>query len=97
MRRLAVLVDGLRRTPESLTHRALAKDDWSLTDHLLALVHDQLALANWQRAGKKRGPKPKPISPLARGGSKKHGGGHGRSDDEVKALLWRYRNGLVPG
>ncbi|HEY1395017.1 hypothetical protein [Roseateles sp.] len=91
-----MLVGALQKTPESLLHRALAGDEWSLNDHLLALVHDQLALANWQRSGKQRGPKPKPISPLARKGSRT-GGGHGRSNDEVKALLARYRNGQVPG
>jgi hypothetical protein len=91
-----VLVNGLIRTPGSILHRALADDEWSRTDHLLALVHDQLAISNWQRAGNKRGPRPKPISPLARKGTRT-GGGHGRSDDEVKALLRRYRNGQVPG
>ncbi|MGC4891090.1 hypothetical protein [Micromonospora sp. DT227] len=33
---------------------------WSITDHLLAVVVDLLAGANWQRGGGK-GPKPKPI------------------------------------
>lgn len=91
-----MLVGSLQKMPESLLHRLLAGDDWALTDHLLALVHDQLALANWQRGGKKRGPKPKPISPLARRGVRQ-GGGHNRSDEEVKALLARYRNGQVSG
>lgn len=32
---------------------------WSDTEHLLAAIVDNLAIANWQRAGK--GPKPKPV------------------------------------
>lgn len=90
-----MLVNGLLKTPDSILYRTLAKDDWSLTDHLLALVHDQLAVANWQRSAKKGRPRPKPISPLAKR-SNRHGGGHGRSDDDVKALLARYRTGQVP-
>ena len=34
--------------------------DWTLTDHLLAVVADQLAIANWQRGGGKS-KRPKPI------------------------------------
>lgn len=34
---------------------------WSIEAQLSAVVADQLAIANWQRAGKKNSPKPKPI------------------------------------
>jgi len=34
---------------------------WGATEHLLANVIDLLAIANWQRGGKKAGPRPKPI------------------------------------
>lgn len=34
---------------------------WGPTEHLLATVIDVLQIANWQRAGKKGGPRPKPI------------------------------------
>lgn len=46
----------------------MAEDQWTLTDHLLALVHDQLAVANWQRSkdGSKGRNRPKPLSPLAK-------------------------------
>lgn len=73
----------------------MAGDDWSRTDHLLALVHDQLAAANWQRAagGKRKPPKPKPISPLVKRGTRM-GGGHGKSNDEVIAQLERFRTGF---
>lgn len=86
-----MLVDGLLATPDSLLYRALSDDDgWSLTDHLLALVHDQLAIANWQRTkdGSKGKRKPRPISPLAKRGQR-----HGkvdRSPDEVKRYLAQF-------
>lgn len=46
----------------SATVRATLGDaaEWSTTDHLLALVADLLAAANWQRGGGK-GKRPKPI------------------------------------
>ena len=47
--------------------------DWTRLEHLLALVHDQLAIANWQRAGGKKNRRPKPISPLARPPVTKYG------------------------
>lgn len=81
--------------PESLTHKALAGDTWSLTDHLLALVYDQLAVANWQRVGKKRS-RPKPISPLAAKPTR-FGGPTGHTNDEVIAMLDRYRTGQMAG
>lgn len=34
---------------------------WDANAFLLATVIDVLQLANWQRSGKKRGPKPKPV------------------------------------
>ncbi len=85
-----MLVNGLLKTPESLLYQALAEDTWSLNDHLLALVHDQLATANWQRSkdGSKNRNRPKPISPLA----KQRGTRYGKTDrdpEEVKAYLAR--------
>lgn len=89
LRRLGVLLRGLLKTPESLLYKALADDTWTRTDHLLALVHDQLAIANWQRtkAGRKGTNRPKPLSPLAQRGKR-----YGRTDrppEEVKAFLAR--------
>jgi hypothetical protein len=52
----------------------------------LALVVDELRLANWQRSGTKKRKRPKPISPLAA----KTGVRHGRTDRspvEVQAYL----------
>lgn len=43
---------------------------WELTDTLLAHIADLLAGANWQRAGNKNAPRPKPIP---RPGVKPHG------------------------
>lgn len=88
------MVDGLLEMSDSLLYRKLADDDWSKTDHLLALIHDQLAAANWQRAsgGRRKPPRPKPISPLAKRGNRM-GGRHGKSNDEVLAVLEKYRTG----
>ncbi len=49
-RRLTVLVKHLPR--ESAVHRAQAGEsaEWGVTDHLLAAVVDQLAVANWMFA-----------------------------------------------
>lgn len=35
---------------------------WGVAEYLLAQVVDLLAGANWQRAGKKSAPKPKPVN-----------------------------------
>lgn len=35
--------------------------DWSATEHLLAVVADLLAAANWQRGGDKKKQRPKPL------------------------------------
>lgn len=59
-RRLSVLLANASR--DSAFNRSVAGEsaEWTLTDHLLALVWHQLALGNWQRSGGK-GPRPKPI------------------------------------
>ena len=46
--------------PKSALRRALG-NDWEVSDYLLATVVDLLALANWQRQGKKGAPKPRPV------------------------------------
>jgi hypothetical protein len=86
------LVDALLGTPGTCLYRAVGGDEWSLTDHLLALVHDQLAVANWQRSkdGSKGRNRPKPISPLLRNRGGTRIGKTDRSPEEVKALLARY-------
>lgn len=68
--------------------RSAGSNGWSLTDHLLAMVLDELRLANWQRVGKKGLKRPKPLSPLANQGVR-----HGRTDrspEEVARVLERY-------
>lgn len=85
-----MLTDALLKTPGSNLHRALSDDDWTLTDHLLALIFDQLAIANWQRSkdGRKGSKRPKPLSPL----TKSPGIRYGKTDkapDEVIAFLAR--------
>lgn len=82
-----MLIDGLARTPDTLLHRELSGDGWTLDQHLLALVHDQLALANWQRQGKKGATRPKPLSPLARKTDESVGKADGLDQREVLAVL----------
>lgn len=59
---------------------------------LLYSVIDQLAVANWQRSkdGAKSNKRPKPISPLAAGQSKRHGGTT-RPQAQVHEMLARMR------
>ncbi|MEU9405952.1 hypothetical protein AB0E08_09620 [Streptomyces sp. NPDC048281] len=60
-RRLAVLVSHLPR--DSATQRELHGEaaDWSVTDHLLAAVVDQLAEANWMFATVNRDEDAEPL------------------------------------
>jgi hypothetical protein len=46
---------------DSATAEAIHGAGWSTTEHLLALIADQLAAANWQRAGDKTKPRPQPL------------------------------------
>ena len=55
-----------RTPPGSPIHYSVDKeaawwDSGQVVPYLLALVGDLLAAGNWQRAGKKNAPKPKPI------------------------------------
>lgn len=60
-RDFVVIVRNSPRT-SALARKHLGDDAaWSLTDHLMAGVIDLLTVANWQRGGKKAGPKPKPF------------------------------------
>ena len=83
-------------TPGTLLNRRLSGDDWSLDQHLLAIVADRLAVANWQRSkdGQKGTRRPKPISPLAKRGGVRYGKTD-RDPDEVKAYLARLREGQL--
>lgn len=60
--------------------------DWTRAEHLLAIVADLLAIANWQRAGGKRSKRPKPISPLAKPKVTRYGRTT-MTPDEAKAYL----------
>lgn len=89
-----MLVDALARTPGTLLHRKLADDDWTLDQHLLALVVDRLSQANWQRQGKKGSPRPKPISPLAKQKTGQRVGDAGeRTPEQTAMVLALYRTG----
>lgn len=54
----------VRQSPHgSALHRAIHGEDsrWDLQSHLLAVVADLLAAANWQRGGDAQAKKPTPI------------------------------------
>ena len=94
-----MLIRALAGTPGTLLHRRLGGDDWSLDQHLMAIVADRLAVANWQRskAGQKGTNRPKPISPLARKGRGFKYGATDRSEAEVKEYLARLKRGDFEG
>ncbi|MFJ8022030.1 hypothetical protein [Streptomyces sp. NPDC096311] len=82
-RRLAVLVQHLPR--DSALARALHGEaaDWSLTDHLLASVVDQLAEANWMFATVNRDEDSEPLEhpePVPRPGQSAHPMSGGESE-----------------
>ena len=60
-RDLWVLVRRWQKDPHTALCEALHGVRWDVTAQLLAVVADTLAAGNWQRAGKKTAPKPKPI------------------------------------
>lgn len=79
----------LVRTHGTCLYWALGGDEWTLDHHLLALIHDHVAVANWQRQkNARRRQRPKPLSPLAKRG--KQYGKTDRDPDEVKAYLARF-------
>lgn len=86
-----MLVDALLDTPGTHLHRALSGDELTLVEHALLLIHDQLAIANWQRSkdGSKGRNRPKPLSPLAKKSGQRHGKTD-RSPEEIKAYLARF-------
>jgi len=72
----------------SLTARAAGGDGYTLVEHLLMLILDELRVANWQRSkhGQKGTNRPQRVSPLAR----KPGVRYGRTDrppEQVAAYL----------
>lgn len=60
-RELGVLIRGL--PPTSRLRQAIAggAQPWTVTDYLLANVHDVLTAANWQRSGEGKSKYPKPL------------------------------------
>lgn len=72
-----------RSGPESALQVELndGQPHWKVTDYLLAHIADLLAVANWQRQGKKSAPKPKPLK---RPGQKTDGQKYGSDPIPVK-------------
>lgn len=58
---LATFVKHVQLEPHSALAKELHGEVWTIEAQLLASIADTLASANWQRAGKKSAPRPKPI------------------------------------
>jgi hypothetical protein len=58
---LLCMSEHLQRDPNSALTYALHGSRWTVEAQLMAVVADTLAIANWQRAGRKSAPRPKPI------------------------------------
>ncbi len=90
---LAACVRGLLADPTGLTAKAFGSDGYSLTEHLLFLVIDELRVANWQRSvdGAKNRNRPARISPLAQPEGRVYGGRKPSkySDEQKRAYLDR--------
>lgn len=56
---LLVFVEHIQTDPSSALSRHFHGERWSIEVQLLANIQDTLAMANWQRGGKKSAPKPK--------------------------------------
>jgi hypothetical protein len=70
----------------------MATDEYTPDQHLLFLIHDQLAIANWQRTkdGSKGRNRPKPLSPLAKANAESRDTTYGKptvTQEEVYAHL----------
>jgi hypothetical protein len=83
-----------RLPPDSATVRSMQGEaaTWSLSDHLMALVVDELRVANWQRTedghkGRRR-PKPLPRPGVHQEDEATHiGRGRGMSTNDLDRLL----------
>ncbi|WP_455122638.1 DUF5361 domain-containing protein [Rothia mucilaginosa] len=53
----------IRYLPEDSATMRSINQRWSISDHLLAAIYDQLSMANWQRSadGQKNRRRPKPT------------------------------------
>jgi hypothetical protein len=58
---LLVMLQYMQQDHSSALATEIHGAHWSVDAQLLAVVSDALAIANWQRAGRKHAPRPKPI------------------------------------
>lgn len=79
---------ALLADPGTLTARAAGGDGYTLTEHLLMLVLDELRTANWQRSkhGQRGTNRPTRVSPLAKSSGARFGG-TSRPPEQVAAYL----------
>ena len=86
---MGACVQALEREPTSQLARHLGSDGYSLTEHLLFLIIDELRLANWLQSkdGQRNRNRPERISPLAPSQPKLGSVPDGVTQDQVLALL----------
>lgn len=58
---LHVLIKRWLKTADTATSDAVNGQVWSIDAQIMAMAVDVLQIANWQRAGKKTAPRPKPL------------------------------------
>ncbi len=82
-------MQALLQDPTSQTAREAGSDGYSLTEHLLFLIVDELRLANWLQSkdGQDNRNRPDPISPLAPPKARLGVVPDGVDQDQVLALL----------
>lgn len=96
-RRLGVLVEALATTPGTRLFAELSGSDWTREEQLLALIADVLAIANWQRQGRKGAPKPKPVSPQPKASAPARDPMAGRTQQDIDGLLEAMRTNAFGG
>jgi hypothetical protein len=82
-------VQALIRDPSTETARHFGADGYTLTEHLLFLVVDELRIANWLQSkdGQRNRNRPEPLSPLAPPRHRLGSVPEGVTQDQVLSLL----------
>lgn len=83
------LAQHLLTDPKSALARHHGSDGFSLVEHLLFLILDELRVQTWQRtkSGAKNRNRPKPVSPLAKGSGERTIGGTDVPQEDVRDWL----------
>jgi hypothetical protein len=88
-RKLVALLEHLPADSATVATRAGRRpgETWTRAEYLLAAAVDVLAVANWQRQGKKGAPRPKPLPRPGLETGDQHLGGEAMAPEEIDAIL----------